>query len=196
MRRSDGTLNKGGGVAKLTDEQIQFLNRLGVPVEKTFDATGLSKSYYRQLMKERSLEVAYGVNPCKRGGHTLRSRSGHCIQCNTANLRYQNRYSESGFLYLATSALGGVIKFGQTKNVVQRRMTLNESSYGGFDDWSIVSFARINEAGKVEAIIHSHLSHMRVFSDYSKDGTTQSASEIFKLSVDEAKIIFEKYSKI
>ena len=182
-------------MAKLTSDQIQFLDRLGVPLDKTFDATGRSRSYYSKIMEERSLEVAYGVTPCAKGNHTLRTRSGNCIQCNTANLRFQNRHIESGFLYLATSKLGGVIKFGVTQNISNRRLSLIETEYGGFSDWKIVLYSKVTEAGKIEKLIHSEISHLRVYSEYYKDGKMQSAYEIFKLPLKRATIIFKKYTE-
>ena len=71
-------------MANLTEDQIQFLNRHGVSLEKTLDATGLSRSYYQELMTERCLEVAYGVSPCAKGNHTLRTRAGSIQNCNGA----------------------------------------------------------------------------------------------------------------
>ena len=55
-------------MAKLTADQIEFLKKIGVPIHKTFDATGRSRSYYSKVMEERSLEVAYGVSPCAKLG--------------------------------------------------------------------------------------------------------------------------------
>ena len=181
-------------MAELTEDQIQFLNRHGVSLEKTLDATGLSTSYYKKLMTERSLEVAYGVSPCAKGNHTLRTRAGHCVQCNTANLRFQNRHTETAYLYLAVSKDGGVVKFGVTQNIYDRRLSLVESEYGGYSDWEIVAFSRVEEAGKIEHLVHSEVSHLRVFAEYSKGTKMQSAYEVFDLSPKKAKILFKKYT--
>ena len=181
-------------MAKLTAEQIEFLNGLGVPLDKAFNATGLKRSYYQELMKEQSMEVAYGVSPCVKGNHTLRTRAGHCLQCNTANLSFQNRHTETAFLYLATSKTGGVVKFGVAQNISNRKKSLNESGYGGFFDWKIVLYSKVAEAGRIENLIHSEISHLRLFPEYYKDGRMQSAFEIFKLSTKKATVLFETYA--
>lgn len=180
-------------MTKLTTVQIDFLKKIGVPINKTFDATGLSKGYYSKVMKERSLEVAYGVTPCAKGNHTLRTRAGHCLQCNSANIRFQNRHTEAGFLYLAKSKSGKIVKFGQTQDIYQRMSSLNESGYGGFIDWEIVLFANVIESGKIEKQIHTEIWHHRAHFEYLKDGRMQEAYEIFKLPLKKAKELFQKY---
>lgn len=180
-------------MARLTEDQISFIKRIGVPIEKTFDATGLARMEFKKIMKEESLEIAYGVTPCAKGNHTLRTRSGHCVQCNPAYLRFQNRHSETGILYLAVSKIGGVVKFGVTQDVEGRKASLNSTGYGGFDDWKIILHSKIYEAGKVEQIIHNNISRLRLIVEYPKDGKMQIAYEVFKMPITKAKDIFNKY---
>ena len=65
-------------VAQLTDEQLAFLDRHDVPLDRVFDATGMSPDEYKPLMSGGREWVAYGVSPCRAEGHTLRTRGGHC----------------------------------------------------------------------------------------------------------------------
>ena len=129
-------------------------------------------------MRERCLEVAYGVSPCAKGNHTLRTRAGHCFQCNPANIRFQNRHTETAFLYLAVSKDGGVVKFGVTQDIADRQISLVDSAYGGYHDWEIIAFSRTEEAGKIEHLIHSEVSHLRVYAEYFKGQKVQSAYEV------------------
>lgn len=181
-------------MTKLTKDQVEFLKQIGVPIEKTFNATGMSRTHYSKIMKSQSFEIAYGVTPCSRNNHTLRTRAGNCVQCNTANLRFQNRHRENGYLYLATSKVGGVVKFGVTQNISERKKTLNETKYGGFIDWKIITYSNCAECGKVEKLIHSEISHLRVVAEYSKNGKMQSAYELFKVPLNKALVLFNKFT--
>lgn len=71
----------GSHLAKLTKEQKAFLDRVGVPLSRVFDASGMRTAEYKQAMRDLGMWVAYGASPCEAEGHTLRSRTGHCVQC-------------------------------------------------------------------------------------------------------------------
>lgn len=124
-------------MAKLTKKQIKFLNEYDVPENKTFDATGYSSGEYKKLMRDNDLWIAYGVIPCDAMGHKLRTRSGHCFQCDPDKLRYLIRHYEDQYLYLAYSPSSKFIKVGIAKDLYQREDSLNETRYGDIDDWQI-----------------------------------------------------------
>ena len=60
-------------MAKLTKDQLQFLKRIGVSINQTFDATGLTKSERELQMKLLGKSVAFGVSPYKLMGHALKT---------------------------------------------------------------------------------------------------------------------------
>ena len=68
-------------MATLTQEQTDFLKSHHIPMDKTFDASGLSSKEYKAKMKENGALVAYGVPPCPKG-HTLKNKQANCLQCN------------------------------------------------------------------------------------------------------------------
>jgi hypothetical protein len=75
----------------LTAEQIDFLNSHNISLDKVFDASGFSLSEYKVIMKDQGKQIAYNVAPCQQYGHTLRTRAGHCIQCNPAAIAFIKR---------------------------------------------------------------------------------------------------------
>ncbi len=78
----------------LTDEQLLFITEHKIPVEKVFDATGLKKSDYSEIMKSSDKWLAIGTIPCAKFNHTMRTRSGHCVQCNPAAINFFLRHLE------------------------------------------------------------------------------------------------------
>ena len=99
----------------LTQEQKRYLTKHGVELYQVYDAYRQPNRVYKPIMKETGKVVAFNVTPCKNGGHTLRNRSGHCIQCNSAYLAFQNRNDSAGVVYVAKTLKGGVIKVGFSK---------------------------------------------------------------------------------
>jgi hypothetical protein len=100
---------------RLTTEQLAFLESQFVPLSRTFDASGMTRREYQDEMKSLDLIVAYGVSACKARGHTLRTRAGHCCQCNTAALAFLLRFEDRGEVYVASSAKQGLTKIGVAK---------------------------------------------------------------------------------
>ncbi|HNQ27481.1 MAG TPA: aminotransferase class I/II-fold pyridoxal phosphate-dependent enzyme, partial [Aquaticitalea sp.] len=68
---------------ELTESQIAFLKKYNFGMEDMFDAKGLTTIEYMARMKAEGKRIAYNADPCKKEGHTLRTKSGHCAQCNT-----------------------------------------------------------------------------------------------------------------
>ena len=137
-------------MSNLNKEQLAFLKEHKVSSKFVFDAKGLKKSEYKEIMKDLNKLVAFNVTPCSKFGHTLRTRSGHCCQCNTAYLEFQKRNDSEGIVYIAKSLLGKIIKIGFTKSIQIRSESLNRTKYGGFNDWIIVYAIESKEAGKIE----------------------------------------------
>lgn len=163
----------------LTSEQLNFLEEHNVPFEKVFDAQGLTKKEYHARMKELHKSIAFNVTPCRKKGHTLRNRSGHCIQCNTAYLAFQKRNDSEGIVYIAKSNKGNIIKIGYSKSFDTRSESLNRTEYAGYSDWIIEFAIKSKKAGKIEHRISSALSDHSQKTHYEHDNHLQEATEIF-----------------
>ena len=179
-------------MAGLTSEQIRFLKEQKVEPKYIFDADGLSKSEYRVIMKELNKLVAYNVTPCLKEGHTLRTRSGHCCQCDTAKLAFQKRNDSGGIVYIAGSLTGELVKIGFSKAVEVRTESLNRTKYAGFNDWKILYALKSKNAGRIETRANSLL-HKYAFSvDYEHDGHWQDSYETYHCAYSKAKEFVKK----
>lgn len=171
----------------LSKSQLRFLDNHNVPLEKLFDAKGLKKKEYRTKMKELNKAVAFNVVPCRKKGHTLRSRSGHCVQCNTAYLAFQKRNDSKGIVYIAESIKGHIIKVGYSKSFKTRSESLNRTEYAGFSDWIIKFAVESKNAGKIEHKISAILNEHSKKIEYEHDNHLQIATEIYDCSFHLAK---------
>jgi hypothetical protein len=168
---------------KLTKTQIKFLNQHGIGIHEVFDATGLSISEYGELMKEGGYVVATGVFRCKKGNHSLKTRSGHCVMCNPANLAFQKRHEIPGDLYVMYSASKRLVKVGVAGDAYEREISANKQSYGSVDDWKLKFFVRVLNAGQAEKVIHDLLVEYKKPRQFLKDGRRVLAQEIFSCSI-------------
>ena len=173
----------------LTSEQIRFLEEQNIHPKYVFNADGLSKSEYRVIMKELNKLVAYNVSPCQKEGHTLRTRSGHCCQCNTATIGFQKRNDSAGILYIA-GTLTGV-----SKAIEVRAESLNRTKYAGFSDWKILYALKSENAGRIETKSNSLLHKYAFSSDYEHDGHWQDSIETYHCAYSKAKEFVEKAVK-
>src|SRR5205809_898355 len=72
----------------LTDSEHSFLASQGLDSDDVMDVRGLPQwLWFRRIEKEGKI-VALGSR-CRAGGHRLRSRRGHCVQCDTSKLGFQ-----------------------------------------------------------------------------------------------------------
>lgn len=170
-------------MARLSKLQKKFLAQQGVPLFKVFDATGLGQTEYREAASALGMVVVYGVTPCKAGGHTLRLRSGHCVECRPAGLGYLLRYDDPGEVYVAHSPTRKVVKIGTSKNADERMRHLKSYQYGGASDWTLVFSQSCEKAGHVEFEAHSLLGNYVVDGTYIKSGSVIECQELFNCSV-------------
>lgn len=171
----------------LNKEQLKFLKEQNISLNFVFDAKGLKKSEYKELMSDLNKIVAYNVTPCTKFGHTLRTRSGHCCQCNTAYLEFQKRNDAKGIVYIAISRSKKITKIGFTKSVEIRAESLNRTKYAGINDWQIAYAIKSENAGKIENKVCRELSDFSIQFDYEHDNHIQLASEIFSINFEHAK---------
>lgn len=175
-------------MAVLSPEQRAFLHSQKILMRDLFDASGLKKQEYQALMKELGQLFAYGVSPCQSAGHTLRSRSGHCIQCDTKIIAFSRRNSDAGTVYIAGSTSSQLLKVGYTNDRQRRATYLCNEKYGGASDWEILAWVNLSRnAGRVEFDIHEALKNKSASGYYMKEGKQVSCYELFRCSYLDAK---------
>lgn len=177
---------------QLNQEQINFLNAQKIDLKFVFNAKGLKKDEYRKLMKDLNKIIAYNVTPCKEKGHTLRTRSGHCCQCDTSKIAFQSRADAKGVTYLAASIKGQIIKIGFTKAVEIRSESLNRTKYANLSDWEILFAIESDFAGRIENLANTYMSKYFYSLDYKHDNHIQESYETFHCSFSKGRqIIFD-----
>ena len=166
-------------MATLTTEQRVFLKSQKIPFSELFDASGMRKADYQAAMDEEGKHFAYGVTPCNAAGHTLRTKAGHCIQCDTAKVAFALRSSKRATVYIAGSISQKLIKVGSTVDHSIRVRTLNDNRYGDAIDWEMLVVCTVPSAGKIEFLMHEKLEPHNVGGYYVKSGRRQACYELF-----------------
>ncbi|MDH2092045.1 GIY-YIG nuclease family protein [Rhizobium pusense] len=165
----------------LTKNETEFLRTQGLTAVDVYDRRGQSSASWKAGVRSAGKTVALGT-PCTSKGHRLRTRSGHCAQCDTAKLSYQKRHDTEGYIYVAGSKVAKLLKVGTCVDIVQRRRNLRNQMYGGISDWEMLFTAKVDAGGKVEGDALARLSKHKVVRMYEKDGKTQEAAEMLKTS--------------
>jgi hypothetical protein len=165
----------------LTKSELEFLNSQGLDASQVFDAKGRAPIEVKDEAKRLGKKIILGV-PCAAAGHRLRTRYGHCAQCNPAHLGYQNRASVQGDVYIAVSPSLRWTKVGSTTNRDQRFAKLNFDAYGTAHDWKPVFWVTTEQSGKIELDVHRSLRRYSVEATYVKDGKPQVSRECFSCS--------------
>ena len=177
-------------MAKLTLDQIAFLRSHGITPSQVFDASHCQSEIDRKLrMENQDLYFYFGGALCAKGGHSLRTKAGHCIQCDTSKIAYQLRSIASGYIYLAYSAATGLIKIGFTKHHPQDRSALlREQRYANAADWEVKRMAKMDhDAGRKEFLIHAALAAYQKTITYEKTaGEFIACREVFSCGLDTA----------
>ena len=163
----------------LTDSELKFLGSQGLSAEDVYDARGQSMSYWKAAVRKAGLTLVLGAT-CSKGGHRLRSRSGHCVQCDTSKISYQRRHHTVGYVYIAGSQRGRLIKLGTAVDIDQREQNLRGQSYAGFNDWTMLFSTKVAAGGHVEHLIQAELARYHTDAGYEKDGRSQAAGEVFR----------------
>jgi hypothetical protein len=176
----------------LSDEQREYLLRHKIPASVVFDATGLRRKEWQSQMKQLGLRFAFGVGPCKKGNHSLRSAGGNCIQCEPANIAFANRNYDDGHVYIAYSMEEVLLKVGVAKSVKKRINSLNSLGYAGATDWKVLHSIKVKKAGEVEFSIHADLASYHVSVTYLRDGNPVDCREVFRCDVLTALNTFDK----
>jgi hypothetical protein len=166
----------------LTQDEIYFLSRYNLTPDDVFDGRAYSQAGARQMAKELGKTLVLG-SPCGAAGHGLRTRLGHRAQCDPKKIAYQQRFSSPGYVYIAGSLAGQVVKIGSCINVPQREHQIRAEAYGGQSDWEVIFHTiHLNDAGRIEHNARSSLYRWRISRPYYKDGFRQRADELLKCS--------------
>jgi hypothetical protein len=181
-------------VATLTKQQETFLLSQGIHPSQLFDASSCANGDERKsIMDAAGLSFYFGGAACQAGGHTLRTKAGHCIQCDTSKIAFQLRSKAKGFVYLAYSSSKKLAKVGFTKDHPQDRATiLRKDGYGNASDWDIKCLVELTkDAGKTEFKIHSLLAPYQYATQYQKrTGLRVECKELFNCELEVAKNAF------
>jgi hypothetical protein len=169
--------------AKLTYDELKFCELHNVDPNSVLDASGMSQKVYRAIMSENGWVLAAKVTPCNRGAHRLRTGGGHCAVCDPKKIRYRSRYSETGFVYLASPiSRPDIVKIGLSNDINKRKSSLNSDVYAGFTDWKIKNSFKVNNVGAIEHEIQKKLSRYKYSTTYYTKGKLQTAQELFLCS--------------
>lgn len=183
-------------MAKLSKDQLAFIKQQNFSPANFFDVSGgMSKEERKLIMGELELYFYFGGAVCKKGGHSLREKDGHCIQCDTSQIAYQLRNRASGSVYLLYSSRKRLVKVGFTiRNPVDRASALRAEGYGGADDWEVRKEVYLEQnGGKAEFEIHSLLGAYVAPVVYQRPGGREvECREIFSCPLKIAVSAFEK----
>jgi len=167
--------------ADITDAEYVFLASQKILVSHVYDARGRAATAWGDDAKREGF--MFGLSePCYQG-HRLRSRAGHCIQCDTARIAYARRYADPGYVYIAASKAEKLLKVGCCVDPEQRQRNLNFHAYGGTGDWQIIAWCKTASMGQIEFDIQKQLVDLSTERSYKKDGRDQIARELFRYEI-------------
>ena len=164
---------------KLSAAESKFLTDFGIPSEWVFDATGLPRQAYRDIMRASGQVLAAGVTPCNAAGHRLRTRAGHCVVCKPSNLLFLLRYHLTLQVYVARSMELELAKIGVAEDAEGRIQSLNAEGYACTDDWELHDWIYSKNAARVEARVATQFAASRVGLPWVKKGVPVTAFEVF-----------------
>ena len=163
---------------QISSNVSEFLNKQNLPENILFDATDMKRSVYSHLMKDQGKLLAIGVTECKKG-HSLRTRHGHCVFCRPASFAYMIAYHRRANLYIAGSKATRMLKIGISANLDKRKYSLNDKSYLGTNDWTLLYSIEMENAGKFEKDLHDRLKKYNISVSYIQNGIKHESREFF-----------------
>lgn len=165
-----------------TDDERAFLSRHGFSEDDVYDGRGQSKEGRSSHARQAGKILVLTSVRCRSESHRIRTRAGHCAQCKPANIGFTARETTSGYVYIAGSLHGQLIKIGVAGDTAQRERQLNAERYGGYGDWLVLIHAWVDNCGKIERMISDQIRGERVHAIYWKDGSEQTATEMIRCS--------------
>ena len=168
----------GTDCSVLSEEELIFLLIQGYSSGDVYDARSMQISIAGPECKRLGLKFLLR-RPSRKCGHRLKTRKGHCIQCNPAYIEFQERHSRAGWIYIAYSNKTKLFKIGFTDDISSREKTLNAEIYGGISDWYLYRHAQVSEGGKIERRLHQLLKAFLFEKNTTKSGKVIASREIF-----------------
>lgn len=166
----------------LERSEREFLKTHGLTESDVFDWRGLGSRDRREAIKRAGKTLALGTE-CSHG-HRLRTRSGHCVQCDPSKLSYQAQKTRRAVLYVVWSSSLKLFKVGVSDTPSRRIDALRREAYGGAADWSLFMALELRDAGKSETAMHRHLASYQHASVYQKGAHQQASREVFNCPPD------------
>lgn len=182
-------------MATLTDEQTNFLKSHHIPLDKAFDASGLSSKDYKAKMKQNGTLVAYGVPPCPKG-HTLKNKQANCLQCNPQAISAIKRQATAGQLYIATAPSNHLLKISTTESAsmpTTLENQLNQDQHAGISDWQVVYLADVASIGEIENQLQQRLNTHQIKRKLSANSKAIKASEVFDIDIHDVLDLFKTW---
>lgn len=170
----------------ITDEQLAFLDQHRIPLSRVFDAKGMKRAEYQEAMRALDLVIAVGTSACKAAGHRMRTRAGHCAQCEPAAIAFRLRNDDPAFVYIAAPLSGSIIKVGSSQNPAQRIQTLNAFAYGGYRDWRLHFSEQCDRAGFIEFNAHRMMKPYSIPGFYKRGAVQVTCLELFSCGLSDA----------
>lgn len=171
--------------SELTPVELVFLRSQGLTSDDVFDARWMSQARWFKEIKEAGKTIALG-SPCRKARHRLRSRKGHCVQCDTKVLAFAGRFELKQYLYIAGSINARLIKIGVCKDIRQRIGQICAERHGDARDWEVIYAVEIERAGEIEDHVLSRLGRYAISSTYWKNGFLQQSIELRSCSISQA----------
>jgi hypothetical protein len=163
-----------------TSGELAFLARHKFAEDDVYDGRGEGKRWREYQAKEAGKVLILTSVRCRAMRHRIRTRAGHCAQCNPASIAFTRRETLEGYVYIAGTLQGCLMKIGEAGDIGQRVRQLKAEAYGGFSDWRILITAWVDNRGRTEREISSRITGKRVFGGYIKDGRNQTAVEMIQ----------------
>jgi len=96
---------------------------------------------------------------------------------------FRDRHYGPGYVYIAGSLSGRVLKIGTTWDVPRQQYRLNYVGYGSLNDWMMLYSVWVESgAGSVEHAARRQLQGYKTMRMYKKDGSWQKGREIVRCS--------------
>lgn len=180
----------------MNDFETEFIAKHKLNPDYFFDAGG--NQLFQELknqMKANDKLFAFNTAPCTNGGHTLKSRQGHCIVCDTSDIAFYLRHYQEGFVYIAGSLSKKRIKIGATNNIEKREKYLNENKgYGNVNDWQILYYVKTLKMPHHEFALQNLLSkYNEPPINYMLGKELKTATEIYRCCYKKAYDTFLEY---
>ena len=154
----------------LSAGDLAYLRHHNIAPTDVFDARAMCRDEWIAYGRKHGLNFIVGAR-CKKGGHRLRTRSGHCIQCNPQAIKHQKSHRKPGEVYIAWSKRGGLIKIGSAEDAAYRITLLNDERYAEQSDWERVAFFTSAEAQATENSIQTELLAFQAMGFRRRDGS-------------------------